>query len=219
MVRPAEDWLKSLGLLTKREFATPWGICDLVGLAFNKRHVKKRLALGQRRPIGPPRRVAVLMRIPDIETGASVRLATLQRQFGPFIPPEAVARDVEILVSRKFVCRTQRGTFQSVNGWLPLHKRLVAVELKLSRVEEALGQAFAHRDMTHESYVALPESRARRIRSSDRANAFRNAGIGLLGVAPNVCRVLLAPRPKAPTGTVAETHCVERFWQPLIRDS
>ena len=44
MVKPAERWLRSEGLLVKREFPLPWGICDLVGCSFNKKNVKKRLA-------------------------------------------------------------------------------------------------------------------------------------------------------------------------------
>ncbi len=40
-----------------------------------------------------------------------------------------------------FIVRTDTQALQKINGWMPLQKRLVAVELKLSRVEEAISQA------------------------------------------------------------------------------
>ena len=36
-------------LMVKREFPTPWGVCDLVGCSLNELKVRKRLLLGQRK--------------------------------------------------------------------------------------------------------------------------------------------------------------------------
>ena len=51
MAAPATAWLAGQGLMVKREFPTPWGVCDLVGCSLNERRVRRRLALGQRKPL------------------------------------------------------------------------------------------------------------------------------------------------------------------------
>ena len=213
MLEPAKHWLQSLGLMTKTEFTTPWGVCDLVGCSLNRQKVADRLALRQRSVIGPPLRIAVLARIPDRETGRTVTLKKLQRDHAGLVNAETIATEVGRLVSARFVEVTPRGSFQRVNGWLPLHDQLLTVELKLSRVREALSQAFANRDLTSESYAAFPLAVAGRVVNSRQIGQFEDSGVGVLGVIPSSCEVLLEPRS---TGhhpdLVAQTHCVERFW-------
>jgi len=219
LVAPAQAWLQRQGLLTRSEFAMPWGICDLVGLQFDTRHVKKRLALGQRRPIGPARRVALLARIPDRDTGRSVRLGTLRSLFGDLVSAETITEDLKRLIENKFACRTTRGTYQKLNGWEPLHRRLVAVELKLDRVQDALHQAMANLALTRESYVGMPMDRAARLQGGPNAARFRQANVGLLGIGPNTCRVLIPVPRGGPTRTVPERHCAERFWRSYVKGS
>ena len=50
-------WLDQQGLLTKEEFVTPFGICDVAAVKFNREHVRQRRVLGQSRSIGPLKRV------------------------------------------------------------------------------------------------------------------------------------------------------------------
>ena len=69
MTLPAEEWLRLQGMEVKREFATPWGVCDLVAARLSQRKVRARLKLGQRNAIGPPLRIAILMQIPDANDG------------------------------------------------------------------------------------------------------------------------------------------------------
>jgi hypothetical protein len=73
MVRPAAEWLNGLNLLVKREFHTPWGVCDLVGLRFNEAKVQERLSLGQRSAIGSALRIMLLQQIPDCCAHRSVQ--------------------------------------------------------------------------------------------------------------------------------------------------
>lgn len=48
-------WLHSQQLAVKREFPTPWGVCDLVAASLNRHYVAKRLRSGQTRSsVFPP---------------------------------------------------------------------------------------------------------------------------------------------------------------------
>src|SRR5271165_2659625 len=148
-------WFGHEQLLFKEEFALPWGICDFVGLSFDQAQVQKRLQYGQRRPIGPLHRVELLNRIPDHESGEAVTLRELKRRTFSFQVP-TIEDDIQRLIDDHFVIRNSKGSFQKLNGWAPLHRRIVGVELKLSRISEVLAQAASHRAFASESYIAVP---------------------------------------------------------------
>ncbi len=219
MLGSARAWLESRGLIVRTEFAFPWGICDLVGVSFISSRVKQRLRLGQRNPIGSPRRIDILNRIPDISTGRSMTITGLIRQVGEFMKPEQVESDIAALIASRFVVRRTSNTLQKLNGWMPLSKRIVTVELKLNRVSEVLSQAKAHRQIADEVYIGLPAPLAERVALSNRREPFRENGIGILGISGSDCRVML-PASKTPVDpySVLKTHCVERVWRTSLRD-
>ena len=101
---------------------------------------------------------------------------------------------------------------------MPLHKRLVAVELKLARTDDAFVQAVNNLGFADESYVALPAERARRLAQSKSRSAFTAKGIGLLAVGCEDCRTILKARPlrRHPNSPI-QHYCVERFWQHFLR--
>ena len=218
MLSPAETWLEGQGLSVKREFATPWGVCDLVAAALDRVHVEKRLALGQRRTIGPLSRVGLLLELPDVESQHAMRRATLCNMFAGFLSPEEVDRDLAILEANGFVRRHGTQSFQKVNGWMPLHSRLVAVELKRQRVEDALSQARKNKELTWESYVGLPAALAERLCATPKRTGFDADGVGLLSVGSGAAWVLIAPRrcEGRPNPSI-EAHCVERFWSSELK--
>lgn len=220
MLKPVEFWLRSLGLMTKTEVPNPWGICDVVGCSLDEQKVEERLALRQRAAIGPPFRVALLSRIPDRETNRSITVKKLQRDYAALVSADKITAEVDRLVSRRFVLPTRNGSLQKINGWHPLHSRLISVELKLSRVREALDQAIANRDLTWESYAAFPLPVAQRILGSQAGRSFTHSGIGIVGVTADNCEILLKPKRDASLpDPVAQTHCVEMFWQEYPKDS
>lgn len=218
MLKPVKNWLESLHLAIKTEFVNPWGICDIVGCSLRREGVDERLALGQRGTIGPPLRVALLARIPDRKTGRAVTLKKLTRDYRGILDEESVEGEIRRLVKSKFVQVTERGSYQKLNGWFPLQERLITVELKLSRIGEALEQAIANRDLTSESYAAFPMSVAERIQRGKSGDRFEEAGVGLIGVTSAECRVLIEPsRVSQRANRVAEMHCVERFWRGYLK--
>lgn len=217
MTLPVRRWLSREGLLIKSEFVLPWGICDLVGLSFNKHQVKKRLSYRQRLPIGPLQRVELLRHIPDRESGRSITLEGLQKLADRSILSTSVEDDLNRLIADRFVLPDRHGALQKLNGWAPMHRRIVAVELKLQRISEALSQALSNRAFATESYIALPYIAAERLARGRRQSHLSSDGIGILGVTERTCKVLLrAPQLTEPDETL-QLHCVERFWR--TRDS
>jgi hypothetical protein len=142
MTQPVRKWFHRQRLLIKAEFGLPWGVCDLVGLSFNEVQVTKRLSFRQHRPIGPLQRVDLLRCIPDRETGLAITFSRLQKSAAAV---SSLERDLRTLIADRFVIVRKSGSFQKVNGWTPMHQRIVAVELKLRRISEALSQALSNR--------------------------------------------------------------------------
>ena len=221
MAKSAVRWLYAAGMTVKSEFVTPWGICDFVGLKLNQERVDTRLNLRQTKAIGSITRAAILLKIPDIETRKSVSIEHLMRKCGSSISAEAVKSETDRLMADGFVISTARGRLQKVNGWMPLQDRLVAVELKLSRIEEAMHQAMNNLGFTEESYVGLPAAVARRVAlNPSRWSSFFDAGVGLLGVSRRHCEILLQPHKAAGWADPAiQLYCVEKFWRTRARGS
>lgn len=214
-------WLRSLDLIVRAEFVTPSGMCDLVGLRFNAEKVACRIALKQRKQISSVSRAALLLHLPDIETRRSMSLIQIADHFRQVIPEEVVSAEIGRLIEDGFVRATARGRLQKLNGWMPLQERLVAVELKLSRVEEALQQAQANLSFAPESFVAFPIEVARRIEAGrKRWKSYFDQGVGLLGVRRLGCDVLIEARDGGEIFDPAvRMHCVEKFWRqrPLVK--
>ena len=181
--------MRSKGLTVKSEFVTPWGICDLVGLTFDQRRVDFRISLGQSRAIGSITRASLMLLVPDAGAGKPTTLKHLVRACSSSVPPEVVADELARLIADGFV-RRRRGHLQKINGWLPLQRQLVAVELELSRIEEALRQAKSNLGFADESYVAVPWEVANRVKEkTTRSSLFLDAGVGLISVSEKCCRV------------------------------
>jgi len=220
MANSARNWLTHQGLMVKEEFYTPWGICDFVGVSLNRKRVSERLRLQQKDPIGPLVRIEILSAIPDVETGKSTTIEDLVHRYQDLVTASDVSAEIQKLITRKFVRVGPGDRLQKVNGWVPLHKRIVALELKLNRVEDALGQAISHHAFAEESFVGLPAGLAERIAGSQRAESFKSKGVGIVSVGRNGCKVVLHPQArKHLLDTLLQMHCVERFWRTRLKDN
>ena len=214
MFKPAEAWLKSKGLMVKREFPTPWGICDLVGCSFNKRNVRKRLRLGQKKPVGSHLRVMLLSDIPEENDSPPITPSQLAEIYSDFFDADRIFSELDRLEKDKFVQKTPSGSIYKLNGWMPLQKKIVALELKLSRVQDVLHQAIANLEFADESYVGLPMETASRLLRSTTISQFIKRGIGIVGLNREKCRVFKsATCHKKSTDQIIQAHCVERFWK------
>ena len=104
---------------------------------------------------------------------------------------------------------------------MPLQDRLIAVELKLQRIEEAMRQALNNLGFAEESYVGLPVEVAHRVVSNaSRWSDFLDAGVGLLSVARLGCEVLVPARKvQNRTDGAIQLYCVEKFWRTRVKDN
>jgi len=220
MVRTAENWLYSQVSEVKREFSTPWGICDLVGCSLNKNKVKKRLKFRQVKSIGPQLRVMILSIIPDFEDGKTITSQKLQNKFKDYFASYRIIHEINQLIKDRFVVETDTGKYQKLNGWAPLHKKLIALELKLTRVNDAFNQAINNLGFADESYVGLPMEIATRLIKSKKKAEFTHKGIGILGINPNSYKVLLKSKPlETNPNPIMQMHSVERFWLTYPKDT
>ncbi len=218
MAGPATTWLVAQRLMVKREFPTPWGICDLVGCSLDEHKVRRRIGLGQCKALRSQLRVHVLSLIPDRSEGRAVSLDDLHRCFGGHLDRGRIEQEVERLIEDRFVERIDGQTYSRYDSRLPLHKRLVAVELKLARTDDAFVQAVNNLGFADESYVALPADRARRLVMSKSRATLTAKGIGLLAVGPDDCRVILKAKPmRRHANSPVQHYCVERFWQLYLK--
>ena len=214
-------WIRNCGMTAKPEFVTPWGVCDFVGLRFNPEKVARRLQQRQVRAISSITRSVLLLEIPDVETKRSITLKRLVRKFAPSIPEEVVRSETSRLIDDRFVTCSRGRLLQKMNGWMPLQDRIVAVELKLSRVEEAMRQAVKNLGFADESYIALPSNVAGRVISTaGRWSKFFDLGVGVISVANHRCQVLRPAQKIANWSDAAiQLYCVEKFWSSRLRDS
>ncbi len=215
MTPSVSRWLKKTGLTVRAEFQTPWGICDLVGLKFNQEQVDYRNDLKQRKAISSISRAAILLSIPDFDTTKSISLKQLAKMFSSAISYEDLIAEVDSLCHDRFVVRNKQGRFQKVNGWFPLQERLLSVELKLNRIDEAFQQAKQNLSFATESFVAFPMSVARRVsEAGNKWDDYFKQGIGLMGVNKRGCQVL-SPAIAADDriDMAVQLYCVEKFWR------
>ncbi len=220
MVESAAAWLRKQEMMIKPEYPTPWGICDLVGCRLEPERVAKRLAHGQRKSIGPRFRIGILGQIPDVydKQSKSISLNQLIKLFDGYSEQELL-KELDSLRKNKFVIPGKRkNTFQQKNGWKPLQRRLIAIELKLSRIEEVYFQASNNRVFADDSYVGLPLERAVRLSEGPRVRQFQESGIGILGLTPQECRVVLEPGQTDKIDNVVQMHVVEQFWRMHLKD-
>ena len=101
--------------------------------------------------------------------------------------------------------------------WQPLHKRIIAVELKLSRIVEALHQAYNNLCAVDESYVAFPaEVAARIVARPARWEKYWAHGIGVLGVNEK-CEVAIPAGHNLDAVQAKDEKQVEKFWRDWRR--
>lgn len=218
MAEPAGRWLASQSLTIKKEFSIPWGICDFVACEFDKERVQQRVHLGQKRPIGSQLRVLILSKIPEQADNKGISSESVLEKFSDFLSEEKIHKELKRLIKDKFIIKTESGKLQKLNGWIPLHKRLVALELKLDRINDVLHQAICNTEFANESYVGFPIDKAQHVVTTRKFNSFKSQGIGIVGIGIDYCKVFLkSDNSKYRCNTILQTHCIESFWRTSVK--
>lgn len=215
MTSPAYQWLRNQGLRVGLEYASPWGVIDLVGVSFSQPNVALRRKLGQKQAVGPQQRVAVLLAIPDEHDDTAISINELHSRFDAWMDRDTLLSHVRTLHQRRFLQYVDEENFQRVNGWHPLQHEIVTVELKLTDISCVIRQAQANLQLSTRAYIGLPCDVCTRL-SNRRLDELSELGIGLLSVDPTGCTVVIAARrTEAVANAVQAAHCCERFWRTL----
>lgn len=211
-------WMSLQGLWVQSEYATPSGPCDLVGVAFREEGVRRRLGLRQVAAIRDVKKLVLLEAIPNAPGESAVSLEELARYFAEWMGASAIRENAAWLVRKGFLEESGRG-FQRVNHYAPLEDRILAVEIKLRRVRDALHQALQRRSFATETVIALPKERALALLESSSGHEVRERGVGVLAVEAAGCDLILQPTqvPGEAVHPVLRALCVERFWSRIIR--
>jgi len=135
--------------------------------------------------------VSVMLSVPD--GAGSVSRASLLEEFTDSLGERRLNEVLQTLLRRKLLREDETGAYTRSTPWMPFHRKLIAVELKLKRVEEVLNQAKRHLTITPHSFVALPPAIAARLAASSKADEFRLAGVGLVAASNGTCEELIAP--------------------------
>lgn len=183
-------WLGEQGIVQIPQFVLPWGVVDVVGIKPNLERLQARLAAKQTEALLESHAIEVLLSIPKRK---KIRIEDLRQTFEPTLGPNLFARAIKSLIKKHFA-KQNEDTLTRCTDWMPYHELLIAVELKLKRIDEALAQAKRHKAITPASYVGMPGLIAERILKSERKRAeFQEAGIGLLSIENHVCTVQIKP--------------------------
>jgi len=101
---------------------------------------------------------------------------------------------------------------------MPLHRCIVALELKIDRISDALHQAANNLGFADESYAGFPAEFAAKIGNSKWGTAFRQAGVGIVGVGKRRCAVLLSSdSSKSTQDPVLQAYFADRFWRKYLQ--
>jgi len=192
----------------------------VVGCALDGKRARLRRSLKQTSTLGPPTRVQLWHYIPDRASKRGTTIEELVVRARAFWDRDVVEHELHRLIDLGFVATTQSGKLQRQAPWHPLQKRVVAIELKLTKVTDALSQAIRYAGFADEAFVGVPHEIAQHAMSV-RGEEFERAGVGLLAIRQHGVQLLMAPqsRRRSVFDPVAQTHAVERFWRAYITDS
>ena len=109
-------------------------------------------------------------------------------------PIREIQRRLERLVASGAVLESD-GVFRMASEWRDILPQIIAVEVKVSDWRRANQQALRNYTFAHQSFVALPEKTAHRVRS---APEFAKSGVGVIATCDSMCRVIRPARRRTP---------------------
>lgn len=208
------NWLMARNLTTVAESGVFGGYCDLVGYEPDEDKMLERIKDRQKTPISSYLSHAILSMLRDVDWATT---NAIYSEFRDYYDESEIRSQLRQLSSRRMIL-LGKDSVSLAAKWYPMHKRIVAVELKLNRITECFEQAVANGLVATESYVAFPKDVADRIADNSRKYAkYLDKGIGLLTVTPNDCKILIGATPSFLSGLpVIQGQVSEKLWRYYI---
>jgi hypothetical protein len=170
--------------------------------------------LNQVRAVGHIRRVALLECIPS---QGDISLRELLRKSSHLFSNDELQKELKQLEADHFVCSSEHDRYSRFAPNCSDENLIVAVEVKLSKIEEVLAQARANLAFADQSFIGIPIANAERLTNLERHKGLISSGVGLLGVERGRCEVLIGSGgDKSKTNPAVRAHCIERFWRTFI---
>ena len=191
MRAPVHDWLNSRNCVARDEVGLPWGVCDCIGVEVDQAQVDVRRTARQFTRL-TQEEIRYLCNIPPGGCYTQDLAAYLHLYHGW----PSFKKQLKSLIKRRVIeAEEKEGAQYLVRNvpWLPMHKRLIAVEMKLSQASVVLHQAFNHVAFCGESWAAMPKDKIGRMRK-ETVTRFGEWGVGLLAVTPDSCSVIITAR-------------------------
>lgn len=183
------QWMSDQGFGIISEFQHPSGYCDLAGIQFDQERVQKRIKSKQARPIkGMFAFAQALTEECSITDGEHIHQDYYKRKLARF--------DIE------------NDNLRLLVDWLPFHKNIIAVELKLNKISEVISQAIGNFSFANQSYIAMPIEIAQKLIDHEKVIEH---GLGVLGVLDNSVLRLRMPD-KFVHNKGLHFHAAEKFW-------
>jgi DNA-binding Lrp family transcriptional regulator len=117
--------------------------------------------------------------LPYLQLARPASAKTLARRLG--LSVKSVDRALAQLVEAR-IATQKRTTYSLSRRWQTIIPDIVAVEIKVGNWRRGLSQAARNRIFAHRSYLGLPETVARRVKTD---KLFRTFGVGIIGIAPS----------------------------------
>lgn len=182
-------WMSNQGFGIISEFQHPSGYCDLAGIQFDQEKVQKRIKSKQARRIKGMFEFGHLL---SAENSLDIISET-------YIHQDYFKRKLAIV---------DHDRLSLLVDWIPFHKKIIAVELKLNKISEVINQAIGNFSFANESYIAMPIEIAQKL--VDHEKVIKH-GLGVLGVLDNGVLRLRMPDKFVPNKGL-HFHAAEKFW-------
>lgn len=153
------------------------GIPDLVFIEF----IPEVLTLSNL-SIGASEILAYLRAVDSAATDQITRISSHSKKH-----IEALLADLE----RQLIVKRRGNLYKLNNPWKAALKKVITIEVKVADWRKAISQAVRNRIFSHQSYIALPEQTALRVKE---LHHFPSLGVGLLSIDPqgSISRIISA---------------------------
>lgn len=212
------DYVKE-GYLAKRELGVGYGIADLVLVKkdlVDSSNCSTRINYNQVSTIPNVDYFKILKKIPDIHSdGAPVSTSCIVEEVRlskAFVQYNAL----KYLTENKFVLEISKNRYYKVNGWLPIAREVVAVEVKLKDWRRGYRQANRYKSFAHKVFLALPSSEAKKVD----IDVLKECNVGLISyfAGENKKKILYAPRAEKVLNSHMCARALEYFWPEILSE-
>lgn len=208
-VEQLQKFYENKNKLTLREVNFSYGVADLVLLDIDNKKFGLRKKREQRGTLLNRKYFEVLSILPDIDDNKPEPMILSEIATKSGISQSYIRSSIlKDLIDGGFVKAIDKG-YVKVNGWVPIAKKVTAIEAKLSDWKSGIWQAQRYLNVADVAYLAMPPEYIHRVDLQE----CINAGIGLIRFDPltHKHKVLIKPLGLPVTDPPIRNYVTELF--------